>query len=606
MRFVGAIPKRSGWASAIVAVVLALTVLPVLYGQPPAAEGSVLVHFSPGADRGPLRAFAAQNGGRVQYEYGILPNVVNLRGIPSGLVGALQNIPGVVRVEPDAVATSYLGESVARIQALQTQISSFGVNGSGVRVCILDGGIDALHPMFGSRVDLQSGWDFANNDSNPADDSGHGTHVSAIVGGQSGSGYPQGVAPGATIIPIKVLNNGSGSFSNVIAGIDYCAGSGVNGQGNRIPTAAKVINMSLGGGQFSGTCDSDSAAVASNNAVDRGLVVVAASGNNGYSSAMGTPACGSKVIAVGSTYDANYSKNFSWCTATNRFFCTQTCTDSNPAADQVGCFSNKGSQLDVVAPGCEISSAKIGGGLTVMCGTSMAAPHVAGLAALLLQLNPGLPPVDPGNGALNIRNCIRQGAEDKGASGFDPAYGYGRINAMNSLNLCQAGGSVNQPPTANFTFTCTGLTCSFTSTSTDSDGSIAGSSWNFGDNTSGTGTNPGHTYAASGTYNVVLTVTDDDGATGQQTRSVTVSSPSGGITLNASGYKVKGQQKADLTWSGATQASVDVYRSGIKIATTANSGAYTDNINRNGNGSYEYQVCDVGSTSCSNKVTVVF
>jgi subtilisin family serine protease len=337
----------------------------VMLAQPENGRVSLFVHFAPGADRGPLRAFAAQNGGRVRYEYGILPNTVNLRGIPAGLSSAIQNIPGVAAVEPDGIATSFLTQSVSRIQALQSQISGYNVNGAGVRVCVIDGGVDASHPMLAGRVD--AGWDFANNDSNPADDSGHGTHVAAIVAGAAVSGYPQGVAPGARIIPVKALNNGTGSFSDVIAGIDYCAGTGVNGQGQLIPNAAQVINMSLGGGRFSGSCDGDAAAAASNNAVNRGLVVVAASGNNGFSSGMGTPACASQVMAVGATYDQDYSKSFSWCTASNGIFCTKSCADTNPAADAIGCYSNKGSQLDVAAPGCEISSARMGGGLQIMC-----------------------------------------------------------------------------------------------------------------------------------------------------------------------------------------------------------------------------------------------
>ena len=91
--------------------------------------------------------------------------------------------------------------------------------------------------------------------------------------------------------------NGSGSFSDVIAGINY--GADQTASGGR----CDIINMSLGGGTFTGTCDSDSAAAAANNAVDAGVVVVASSGNDANTNAMGTPACGSKVIAVGATYD---------------------------------------------------------------------------------------------------------------------------------------------------------------------------------------------------------------------------------------------------------------------------------------------------------------
>lgn len=165
----------------------------------------------------------------------------------------------------------------------------------------------------------------------------------------------------------------------------------------------------------------------------------------------------------------------------------------------------------------------------------------------------------------------------------------------------------NAAPTASFTYACTGLVCAFTDGSSDSDGSISSRSWSFGDGASSTATNPSHTYAAGGTFTVSLTVTDDGGATGSTSQSVTVSSSTvGSIVLSATGYKVKGSQRADLTWSGATSTSVDVYRDGAVVATTANDGAHTDNINRNGGGSYVYRLCEAGTAVCSNSVTVTF
>jgi PKD repeat protein len=175
-----------------------------------------------------------------------------------------------------------------------------------------------------------------------------------------------------------------------------------------------------------------------------------------------------------------------------------------------------------------------------------------------------------------------------------------------SQNVTVAAPSGNNPPTAAFTFSCTGLSCSFTDTSSDSDGLVVAWSWSFGDGATSTTQSPNHTYAAGGTYTVALTATDDDGATGQTSQNVTVTAPSSGITLSAVGYKVRGAQHADLTWNGASSTNVDVYRNGALIVTTANDGAYTDNIGNRGGGSYTYQVCEAGTSTCSNQASVSF
>jgi len=173
------------------------------------------------------------------------------------------------------------------------------------------------------------------------------------------------------------------------------------------------------------------------------------------------------------------------------------------------------------------------------------------------------------------------------------------------LSYCLGSGNI--PPTASFTSTCTDLDCDFTDASTDSDGSVVSWSWGFGDGgTTLAEQHPSYSYAAAGTYTVTLTATDDGGATDDTSQPVTVTEPGGGITLTATGYKVRGRQKADLWWSNATGADVDVYRDGALIAPTDNDGFYTDNIDQVGGGSYTYHVCEVGSGTCSNVVTVNF
>ena len=143
--------------------------------------------------------------------------------------------------------------------------------------------------------------------------------------------------------------------------------------------------------------------------------------------------------------------------------------------------------------------------------------------------------------------------------------------------------------------------------SSDADGTITAYDWSFGDSATGSGVTTSHTYGSYGSFNVTLTVTDDGNATDTDTQTVTLTDPNPAvITLSANGYKVKGRHTIDLTWSGATSTNVDVYRNSALITTTANDGAYTDATNNKGKGTYVYQVCEQGTSTCSNTATVNF
>ncbi|MEW5959707.1 MAG: S8 family serine peptidase, partial [Chloroflexota bacterium] len=246
-------------------------------------------------------------------------------------------------------------------------------------------------------IDDVKGWDFCNSssssppycdlqkDNNPDDEHGHGSHVAGIAAasGNNGKGIA-GVSWQAKIMPVKVLDKwGHGDTYNLSQAIRYAADNG-----------AQIINMSLGGGCGSGWPDVEDAV---NYALSKGVLLVAASGNNGISS-ISCPAALNGVMAVGAT----------------------------TSDDQRAGYSNYGSGLDVVAPGSSIYSTYLGGGYTTMTGTSMATPHVAGLAALLWSFVPSYTD-------SQVRDALQNTVDDLGTAGWDQYFGYGRINARRAL-----------------------------------------------------------------------------------------------------------------------------------------------------------------------------
>jgi subtilisin family serine protease len=239
-------------------------------------------------------------------------------------------------------------------------------------------------------------------------------------------------------------------------------------------------------------------------------------------------------------------------------------------------------------------SLKPASGYEHLDGTSMATPHVSGVAALIWSVNPSWT-------NAQIRQALESTAQDLGPAGRDNSYGHGLVQAKAALDLLGGGGGGSGPPTANFTASCGQLTCAFTDTSTDPDGTVTAWSWSFGDGTTSTERNPSHAYAAMGSYTVRLTVTDNQGATGTTTQTVSLSS----IQLEAVAYAFDSFLHAsDLSWSGAVGASVDVFRNGRKVTTTANDGYHADWIWFPTGTSSTYKVCQAGGTVCSPSVTV--
>jgi subtilisin family serine protease len=248
-------------------------------------------------------------------------------------------------------------------------------------------------------VDDVNGWNFALNNNVIADDygAGHGTHVSGIIAARINNNKGiAGMAGGVTIMPVKVFPpSGFGTYEDLIRGIIYAPANG-----------ARVINMSLGATSYS---RGEEAAV--DYAWAHGAVVVAAAGNQG-SNVYHYPAAHPNVIAVAAT-DVN---------------------------DQRASFSNWGDFIDVAAPGSSVYSTYRTGNYGPMSGTSMASPHVAGLAALIFSLNPQLT-------NAQVRQIIEANADDLGSAGWDPYFGHGRINGRQALAAVQPAPQPSPSPT---------------------------------------------------------------------------------------------------------------------------------------------------------------
>ena len=235
-------------------------------------------------------------------------------------------------------------------------------------------------------------------------------------------------------------------------------------------------------------------------------------------------------------------------------------------------------------------------------GTSMATPTTSGVAALVWSNNPNCT-------GTEVREALKATAQDQGATDRDDYYGYGIIKAAAAnaylANSSCGGAPANYPPTASFNFSCTDLVCSFNSTSSDSDGTIASTSWTFGDGNSAAGSTANNTYAATGSYTATVTVIDNEGASSSSSQTVSVSDgsepPVGDITL--SGTRSGNGRNITLDWNGATGTNVDVYVNGGFNNTTANDGSITYNVNKRN--TYTFEVCEEGSTTaCSNSVTL--
>ncbi|WP_052347890.1 S8 family serine peptidase [Imhoffiella purpurea] len=316
--------------------------------------------------------------------------------------------PSVIRIEKDAILEAHLQQGIPLMNGT-TARSSY--DGSGMSIAICDTGIDTSHPMLGGggspfNSKVIGGYDTGDNDPDPRPDSisgnAHGTACAGIAAGTLGTSgdYIGGVAPGAKLYAIKIStgNTGSATTSAMIAGWEWA----ITHQNDNPSYPIMVISTSFGGGQSFSTCDSNvpSMTTAAANAVSAGITLFVSSGNDGYCSSMGWPACISHVNSVGAVYDASFGTygfcldpSYTCASTVSDYRCpspTQMAWDSS-AADKVTVYSNSASFLTMFAPSHNAYTPDIvgvGGSSTddynsSFGGTSAACPYAAGAAAVL-------------------------------------------------------------------------------------------------------------------------------------------------------------------------------------------------------------------------------
>ena len=549
--------------SAVLMLIGALSMLSMpAVGEPD--FGRYIVTLKDGADSNALsQRLTKQAGGKRGYVYSNALNGFSIE-MPKASLNGLRNHPKVLLVEEDlaqqAIAQG-IPEGITRIFASQnTAFDIDGVDDNRVDadVAILDTGIDVDHPdlnVVGGANCLQSrkrrGRTTYYCDANVSadDDQYHGTHVAGTVAALDNGVGVVGVAPGARLWAVKVLDsNGSGYTSGIIAGIDWVVAKG----------DIEVMNVSLGG---SGVSSAHQTAI--DNAVANGVAVVVAAGNSSADASNYSPAFVPSAITVSALAD------FDGLEGGNGTSCYANDTEVD---DTLADFSNYGAPVDIAAPGyCVLSTFPTEynvaqPGYYTLDGTSMAAPHVAGAAAVLAS---------NGMTAGEIVGYLTSTGNYNYVDDSDDGIKEPLLDASTLVPRFVGGEppppppppAENVAPTAALSVSCQDLTCTFdASGSSDSDGTITSYAWNFGDGTTGSGESTTHSYTQPATYNVTLTVTDDDGAPDSASDTATATDPGTGggpATLVVQKYnagknwvaEVRNSDDSLLTGSFSTGAS---------------------------------------------------
>ncbi len=404
---------------------------------------------------------------------------------------ALASIPGVAYVEDNALLHTEAAPNDPKLaqqygpqmMGFPTAWSEVGYGSTAITVALVDTGILKTHEdLAGARI-LQ-GHDYANGDTNPDDNCGHGTHTAGILGATTNNGL--GIAGEAQVKILEMKALDSSFFSSSCSGSDADIAQAIMDAADQ---GASIISMSIGG------AGSTAMQNAVNYAYNKGVILVAAAGNDGQNNGTDYPGAYPNVIAVGAL------------------------TSNKVRAS----YSDGGAQLDIMAPGSNVLSTYTGSNSTYssLSGTSMATPGVAGALGLARGGAPAGPPRD------TLGHPVYSTADDLGTAGRDNAYGNGLARADKLVqSVCNVAPPANQNPTAAFTTSASGElgVAVDASTSSDPDGDTLTYAWDFGDGGTGTGKTTTHTYATSGTYSITLTVNDGHGGTAHTSANFTTGS----------------------------------------------------------------------------------
>lgn len=361
-------------------------------------------------------------------------------------LAALVAHPAVLRVDVDAPGRAGLSQALPLMNV--DDVKAVPATGAGVTAAVIDSGIDTNHGDLADSLTAEACFcsggggccpgavPTASGPGSAEDNNGHGTNVAGIITG-NGSFAPEGGAPDTDIVAVKVLA-ANGSFccsSDVVAALDYILDD---------HPEVRVVNMSLGtNALFTGNCDTAAAftiafAVAINTLRARGTTTFVSTGNQASATQLSAPACVAGAIAVGAVWDSNLG---------SRTFLG--CTDSTTAADKVTCFTNSGSNMDLVAAGAFTTSTGNTGSSSTYAGTSQASPAVAACAADLLEVAPTLTP-DQLEAALEASPTVVVDAKN--------GLSFPRLDCLAAYNLVSATTTTTSTTTSSTTTTTTSTT----------------------------------------------------------------------------------------------------------------------------------------------------